>query len=354
MELEKRNFSLGENMEEKPIKEEGPYEYLPPSRGSKIATVLLTIGLCGVLAYAVMEHRSVNQLAASRSQLSAMLNQEQGQIQTLMQKLNAAEAAPAPSAAAPAAATQVAAAPATEAAPAPVVSTTEQAPVAKPAHLQHRLQKHKAVAKAYRPEDPRYKQLQSQLTRQQQAIDEHQREIQETRDSVAQTRNDLQSTRDDLNGSITKSHDELSGSIAKTHEELVALERKGERSYFEFNLSKSKQFQKDGPMSISLRKSNEKHKYCDLVMIVNDSEVSKKHVNLYEPVLFYPEGYSQPLQLVINSIGKDAARGYVSEPKYKSSELASSASPAGGMGHGQPSGSTPAGAATLTRRPDAQ
>jgi hypothetical protein len=61
-------------------------------------------------------------------------------------------------------------------------------------------------------------------------------------------------------------------------------------------------------------------------MIVNDSEVSKKHVNLYEPVLFYPEGFSQPLEVVINSIGKDAARGYISEPKYKSSELAARAS----------------------------
>ena len=76
-------------------------------------------------------------------------------------------------------------------------------------------------------------------------------------------------------------------------------------------------------MSISLRKSNSKHEYCDLVMIVNDSEVSKKHVNLYEPVLFYPERLSQPLQVVINNIGSNAARGYVSEPKYKSSDTCS-------------------------------
>jgi hypothetical protein len=88
---------------------------------------------------------------------------------------------------------------------------------------------------------------------------------------------------------------------------------------------------------------------------VNDSEVSKKHVNLYEPVLFYPEGYSQPLQLVINSIGKDAARGYVSEPKYKSSELATSTSSSAGTAGLTP---TPANssteAATLKRRPAAQ
>ena len=112
----------------------------------------------------------------------------------------------------------------------------------------------------------------------------------------------------------------------------MALEKKGERHYSEFSLQKSKQFQKAGPISISLRKSNTKHEYCDLVMMVNDSEVSKKHVDLYEPVLFYPEGFSQPLEVVINSIGKDAARGYISEPKYKSSELAARASSSPGRG----------------------
>jgi hypothetical protein len=160
-----------------------------------------------------------------------------------------------------------------------------------------------------------------------------------------------------LESNLNSTRDDLNGSIARNHDELVALERKGERNFYEFNLQKSKQFQREGPLSISLRKSNDKHKYCDLVMIVNDSEVSKKHVNLYEPVLFYPEGYSQPLQLVINSIGKDAARGYVSEPKYKSSELATSASPSGATGPGaagQTVGSSTTEAATLKRRPESQ
>jgi hypothetical protein len=110
-------------------------------------------------------------------------------------------------------------------------------------------------------------------------------------------------------------------------------------------------------MSISLRKSNTKHDYCDLAMIVNDSEVSKKHVNLYEPVLFYPEGFSQPLQVVINSIGKDDARGYISEPKYKPSELAASASTSGGTGPGsagQTARNSSTEGPTLKRRPETQ
>jgi len=192
--------------------------------------------------------------------------------------------------------------------------------------------------------------MQTQLTAQQQQIANQQRMIQETQDSVQKARTDLESN-------LTSTRDDLNGSIAKNHEELVALERKGERIFYEFNLQKAKEFSREGPMSISLRKSNDKRKYCDLAMIVNDSEVSKKHVNLYEPVLFYPEGYSQPLQLVINSIGKDAVRGYVSEPKYKSSEMAASATSPGGSAAGnasQPAPTSPSEATTLKRRPATQ
>jgi hypothetical protein len=323
-------------METRPPKEEEPIEYYPPIRGHKIVTGLLLVALCALLAYAIVEHRTLKQLASSRDELTAELNQEHAQIQTLSRKLLAVESTPAP---------------APTPAPQPSVNsaTEEQVPIAHPSRVQSQTRRH-VVARAHRTEDPWRKQIQSQLTEQQRLIARDQQMIQETQDSVQKTRADLesnlQSTRDDLNGSI-----------AKNHQELVALERKGERNFYEFNLQRSKQFQREGPMSISLRKSNDKHKYCDLVMIVNDSEVSKKHVNLYEPVLFYPEGYSQPLQLVINSIGKDAARGYVSEPKYKSSEMATSATSPGATAAGPAaqtaSGSSPE-ATTLKRRPATQ
>jgi len=320
-------------MEEKPIKEEESVEYSPPNRGQKILTGLMLVGLCAVLAYAVMEHHTLKQLVASRNELSAELSQEQGQVQTLTQKLLAAQSVPTPATA-----------------PAPQTSlnsaTGEQAPVAQPSKVLHHPRRHTAVARAHPAEDPWRKQVQSELTEQQKLIVEHQRMIQETQDSVKKTRADLesnlQSTRDDLNGSIAKNHDEL-----------VALERKGERNFYEFDIQKSKQFQREGPMSISLRKSNSKHKYCDLELIVNDSEVSKKHVDLYEPILFNPEGYSQPLQVVINAIGKDDVRGYVSEPKYKPSELAAGASSTGGAA-AQTATSSSTESATLKRRPATQ
>ena len=326
-------------MEEKPVREEGSIEYTSPSRGHRIVTGLVLVGLCAVLVYALMEHRSLKQLTASRDELAAELNLEHTQIQSLSQKLLAAQSVPAPAASTLSPAPQPA-----------VTSAEQQAPIAQPSKVQSHPRKRVAAARARRSEEPWRKQMQSQLTQQQKQLADQQRTIQETQDSV-------QKTRADFEGSLQSTRDDLNGSIAKNHEELVVLERKGERNYFEFNLQKSKEFTREGPMSISLRKSNDKHKYCDLAMIVNDSEVSKKHVNLYEPVLFYPEGYTQPLQLVINSIGKDAVRGYVSEPKYKSSEMAATATAPVGSAAGNTSQAatrSSEGAATLKRRPATQ
>ncbi len=159
--------------------------------------------------------------------------------------------------------------------------------------------------------DRRYKQLQTQLA-------EQKKQLKETQDQVAKNRSDLE-------GSLNSTRDELNGSIAKTHEELVALAKRGERNYFEFDLSKSKNFQRVGPVALSLRKADTKHKSFDMQMIVDDNQLSKKKVNLFEPVWIHTENESQPVQVVANRIDKDHIHGYVSAPKYKPSELATSA-----------------------------
>lgn len=168
------------------------------------------------------------------------------------------------------------------------------------------------TAKRRAPVDKKYAQLQAQLA-------EQQKQLKETQDEVAKNRSDLE-------GSINSTRDDLNGSIAKTHDELVALAKRGERSYFEFELSKSKQFQRVGPLTLSLRKSDTKHKSYDLVMIVDDNQLQKKKVNLYEPIWIHTENDAQPVQIVVNRIDKDLVHGYISAPKYKPSELAAAGS----------------------------
>jgi hypothetical protein len=153
-----------------------------------------------------------------------------------------------------------------------------------------------AASSRHRVEDPRWKKMQGQLDDQAKQIDA--------------THQDLVSART-----------ELQGSIATTHDELVLLEKKGERSYFEFDLDKSKQFQREGPVGVRLAKANTKHDYADLEMLVDDFKVSKKHVNIYEPVVFYSADSKIPVELVINGISKNHIHGYVSEPKYKTGDL---------------------------------
>jgi hypothetical protein len=172
----------------------------------------------------------------------------------------------------------------------------------------------------------RLKQMQAQLSEQQKEL--------------KQTQNDLLSARTDLEGKLGSTRDELNGSIARTHEELVGLEKRGERLYFEFDLSKSKSFEREGPIQVSLRKADSKHQSYDLMMLVDDHELSKKKVDLYEPIWLHQGDMPQPVQIVVNKIDKDHIHGYVSAPKYRESELTSYASPQQTDSNAAP-GSTP-------------
>jgi hypothetical protein len=156
--------------------------------------------------------------------------------------------------------------------------------------------------------DLRWKQVQDRMA-------EQQKQIESARHDLANTREDVDKTRQDLNGRLDSTRDELGGSIAKNHDELVALEKRGERSYFEFQLTKSKQFQRVGSLSLSVRKVDSKHRSYDLSLLVNDQKLDKKHVNLYEPISV--RASDQPVELVVNEIANNQIKGYVSEPKYK-------------------------------------
>ena len=285
------------------------------------AIVPLVIVAAIAFAYGYHQRSLVQQLQQQAVATNASMNQLQNQVNALTSKLNQASASqnPASTASSSAAgATDTAETSASLTVPALPLPSVSPTPPATPAPAK------RPAAKRHTTVDKRYAQLQAQLN-------EQQKQLKETQDAVAKNREDLE-------GSIHSTKDELNGAIAKTHDELVALEKKGERSYFEFDLNKSKQFQRFGPVTLSLRRADTKHKNYDLAMIVDDNELNKKKVNLYEPVWIHTENDSQPVQVVVNRIGKDMVHGYVSAPKYKPSELAASSSnvtPASANGPGQ-------------------
>ncbi len=118
-------------------------------------------------------------------------------------------------------------------------------------------------------------------------------QLDEQQKLLSQTQAEVAKNRADLEGNLNSTRDELNGSIAKTHEEL-----------------------------------DTKHKSYDLQMIVDDNQLTKKHVNLYEPIWIHTENESQPVQVVVNRVEKNLIHGYVSAPKYKPSELAAAGSAA--------------------------
>jgi hypothetical protein len=260
--------------------------YLIGRARGMLAVVIVAVG--GLFGYVLHQRNVVNRVSTENEQMVSLLKDTRAQMASLSSKLDAMTA------------------------PQPQGNAGADVQKPNPAH-NHR---QPVGAKRHAPGDPRFKHLQTQLDAQGKAIES-------TREELASTRTDLQ------------------GSIAKTHSDVVALQKKGERNYYEFDLDKSKQFQRSGPVGISLRKASTKDMYADLKLMVDDAELSKKHVNLFEPVLFYPGNERQPVELVINSIRKNHIHGYISAPKYSAAELASApggnSNDAASVGEGQQS-----------------
>lgn len=251
--------------------------YLAGRARALLAILIVAIG--ALFGYSLHQRSVVNRLSDENNQIVSLLKDTRAQMLALNTKLNSVSTPQSPQQAS--------------------VSTDAQTalPLKKSAQRRVATRRHAA--------DPRFKRIQTQLDAQGKAIES--------------TRQELASTRADLGGSI-----------ARTHDELVALQKKGERNYYEFDLDKSKQFQRTGPVGIRVTDANPKHMCADLKLRVDDAELIKKHVNLFEPVFFYMGEEHRTVELVINSVRKNHIHGYISAPKYSASELAAASAPNSG------------------------
>jgi outer membrane murein-binding lipoprotein Lpp len=275
----------------------------PSTMGLKLAVVLFVV-MAGITAgYGWLQHDAAQQLASQRAELQTSLAQAKSQENALTAKVNALNVALAQEEAARAQ---------TEA------MKNEQFPPRTRA-VRPRIT-NQAVARPAPADDPRWKQVQEQLG-------DQQRELANSQKQIAETQANLDQAKSELEGNLQSARTELGSDIARNHAELVTLEKKGERNYYEFSFEKSKTYHHAGPISIALRKADPKHESCDLQMLVDDREITRKHVNLYESMAFYPQGYTLPLELVINHIDNDSVQGYVSEPKYRSPQQAAAPAP---------------------------
>jgi chromosome segregation ATPase len=131
---------------------------------------------------------------------------------------------------------------------------------------------------------------------------------------ISGVRSDLEATKQNLQ----MARGELGTLIARNHEEIEQLRRLGQRDYFEFSLVRKGTREKLGNVMVELRGTNTKRGQFTVALYVDDMRLEKKNRSLNEPIYFYAAGYRQPLELVVNQVGKDQIKGYLSVPRTAS------------------------------------
>jgi chromosome segregation ATPase len=138
---------------------------------------------------------------------------------------------------------------------------------------------------------------------------------------VSGAKSDIEATRKDLEatkGRLERTVGDLgvqSGLIARNKEELEELKRRGERNIFEFDLRKTKNPQRVGPVQVTLKKVDTKRYRYTMDLIADDKRIEKKDKTVNEPVQFYVRGTRVPYEIVVFEVQKDRAIGYLTTPK---------------------------------------
>jgi hypothetical protein len=147
-------------------------------------------------------------------------------------------------------------------------------------------------------------------------VSEVSKDVTGVRGDVATTRSELEKTVADLKRA-TGELDGHSVMIATNGKELAALKALGERNFIEFTVTKQKQPQRVGDVSILLKSADLKKNKYTIELTADDKTTEKKDRTINEPVQFLTSKAKQPYELVVNNIKKDTIIGYLSVPKVQ-------------------------------------
>jgi hypothetical protein len=133
---------------------------------------------------------------------------------------------------------------------------------------------------------------------------------------IEATKTDLEATKGKLERSLGDMN-VMSGLIAHNKDDLEELRRKGDRNYYEFTLTKSKNAQRVGPVQMSLNKTDPKRATYTLTVVADDRAIPKRDRTAGEPVQFYVKGSARmaPYEIVVFDVGKNQITGYLATPK---------------------------------------
>lgn len=131
---------------------------------------------------------------------------------------------------------------------------------------------------------------------------------------VASTKADLEATKAKLQSAVGDLGVQ-SGLIANTRSDLEVLKHKGDRNYYEFTLLRNAKPQPVSTVSLQLKKTDTKKGKYTLNVTSDDKTIEKKDRNVAEPIQFYSGRDHMLFELVVWTVDKNKATGYLSTPK---------------------------------------
>jgi ribosomal protein L29 len=146
-------------------------------------------------------------------------------------------------------------------------------------------------------------------------------EIAGVKTDVGGVKTDVASTKADLEATKAKLQSAMgdlgvqSGLIATTRADLEALKHKGDRNYYEFTLVRGAKPQPVATVSLELKKTDPKRGKFTLSVTSDDKTIEKRDRNIAEPIQFYSGRDRLLFELVVWTVDKNKATGYLSTPK---------------------------------------
>jgi hypothetical protein len=134
---------------------------------------------------------------------------------------------------------------------------------------------------------------------------------------VSSTKTDLDTTKKNVStlaADLGMARSEMGTLIARNHDDIEYLRKMGDRDYFEFTLTKTQPVKVAG-VGLTLKKTNVKRYRFSLDTLADDMTVERKDCSINAPVYFYVNGSKKPYELVVNSVGSNQVKGYISTPK---------------------------------------
>lgn len=163
--------------------------------------------------------------------------------------------------------------------------------------------------------------LQKQAQEQKQQIGEVSGEVAGVKTDVGGVKTDVASTKADLEATKARLQSAVgdlgvqSGLIATTRGDLEVLKHKGDRNYYEFTLLRGAKSQPVATVALQLKKVDPKRGKYTMQVTADDKTIEKKDRTVAEPIQFYSGRDHLLFELVVWTVDKNKATGYLSTPK---------------------------------------